>query len=383
MKTLYMECYAGISGDMVLGAFLDLGVDEQYLKMELAKFRSDGYELEVEKIQKKGIAGTICHVRVREEQKHRHFAHIRDMIKQSALEQKVKDTAIAIFTRVAKGESRVHGVDVEQVHFHEVGSLASIIDIVGAAICYHKIAPEQMLVSGINVGSGWINCAHGILPVPAPAVVEIMADTDIPMYSKHIEEECATPTGVAIAAELARHTPQMPELKLEKVAYGYGTKEFPQINGLRMMLGETAKKEENIVVLEANMDDMTGEMAGYALEKLMEAGARDAFYTPIYMKKNRPAIMLKVIADAGNVKEMEKIILKETSTIGLRKYQVQRTRMDRTSEEIETIYGKVRVKISRFEDLERKTLEYEDVKKIAECTGKGMMELMKELNKYI
>ena len=200
MKTLYFDCFSGISGDMVLGAFLDLGIEEAYLKAELAKLHLDHYELFAEKTSKKGISGTHCHVQVEEEHVHRHFGDIRRMIEESDLDEAVKRTAVAIFRRVAEAEAAVHGVEVDHVHFHEVGALDSILDIVGAAICFHKLAPEKVLVSGINTGSGWVKCAHGRIPVPAPATVEIMAKTNIPMYSKFIEEEAATPTGVAIAA---------------------------------------------------------------------------------------------------------------------------------------------------------------------------------------
>lgn len=396
MKTLYFDCFSGISGDMVLGAFLDLGVEEVYLKQELEKLHLSNYHISGEKTKKMGISGTYCHVDAREEHMHRHFSEIRQMIQDSELEKPVKKTAIAIFQRVAEAEGRVHGVPADYVHFHEVGALDSIIDIVGAAICFHKVAPEKVLVSGINVGSGWVHCAHGIIPVPAPAVVEIMTDARIPMYSKWIEQECATPTGVAIVAELAEYASQMPSFVPEKVAYGFGKKEFQIPNGLRLMLGEleeslecqdSEERKENagddfIVVLETNIDDGTGEMAGYVMEQLFAAGALDVFYTPIYMKKNRPAMMLTVLAKEGQVAALEKIIFRETTTIGIRKYRTERTCMKRVTRKVDTPYGPVTIKSCSFGDIKKETLEYDEVAKIAREHQMSYGYVMEELKKY-
>lgn len=416
MKTLYFDCFSGISGDMVLGAFLDLGIEEAYLKSELAKLHLDHYELFAEKTSKKGISGTHCHVRAEEEHVHRHFGDIRHMIETSDLDESVKHTSIAIFRRVAEAEASVHGVEVDHVHFHEVGALDSILDIVGAAICFHKLAPEKVLVSGINVGSGWVKCAHGHIPVPAPATVEILSKTGIPMYSKYIEEESATPTGVAIAAELAEYAPRMPEMKVEKVAYGFGTKEFPVLNGLRLFYGETADKktenielqrhyeltehpavncvidEENIqqniqgnkvLILETNIDDMTGESAGYVMEQLFEAGAKDVFYTPIYMKKNRPAMMLTVICALEDESKMSDIIFRETTTIGIRRRVESRICMERHIRVLDTPYGSVRVKVCEYGEIHKETFEYEDVAEIAKKTKKSHLDIIRELTCYL
>lgn len=390
MKTLYFDCFSGISGDMVLGAFLDLGIEETYLKAELAKLHLDHYELFAEKTSKKGISGTHCHVQVEEEHVHRHFSDIRRMIEESDLDESVKHTAVAIFRRVAKAEASVHGVEVDHVHFHEVGALDSILDIVGAAICFHKLAPEKVLVSGINTGSGWVKCAHGRIPVPAPATVEIMSKTRIPMYSKYIEEEAATPTGVAIAAELAEYAPEMPEIRVEKVAYGFGTKEFPVLNGLRLVYGETADKRTEaddprpkVLILETNIDDMTGESAGYVMERLFEAGAKDVFYTPIYMKKNRPAMMLTVICAPEDEAKMSDIIFRETTTIGIRKRIESRICMERHIRTVSTPYGEVRVKVCEYGEVHKETFEYEDVTKIAKNTNKPHLDVIRELTSYL
>ncbi len=388
MKTLCFDCFSGISGDMVLGAFLDLGVDETYLKKELEKLHLDHYEIYGEKTKKMGISGVHCHVNVKEEHIHRHFYEIRQMIQDSDLDDAVKDTAIAIFKRVAEAEGRVHGVPADYVHFHEVGALDSIIDIVGAAICYHKIAPERVLVSKINVGSGWVHCAHGTIPVPAPAVVEIMTGAHIPMYSKWIEQECATPTGVAIVAELAEYVSEMPSFLPERVAYGFGKKDFKIPNGLRLMLGETKEDAQecdknDIIVIETNIDDGTGEMAGYVMEQLLKAGALDVFYTPIYMKKNRPAMMLTVLSQKETVELLERIILRETSTIGIRKYIAQRTCMERFMRTIDTPYGEITVKSCSYGDIKKETLEYEEVARIAREYKIPYSEVFAELAKMI
>lgn len=410
MKTLYFDCFSGISGDMVLGAFLDLGVEEEYLKQELKKLHLDHYDIHGIKTKKMDISGTHCHIDAKEEHMHRHFSEIRQMIEDSELEDKVKQTAIAIFRRVAEAEGRVHGVPADYVHFHEVGALDSIIDIVGAAICFHKIAPEKVYVSGINVGSGWVRCAHGMIPVPAPAVVEIMTDAQIPMYSKWIEQECATPTGVAIVAELAQYAAQMPSLVPEKVAYGFGKKDFQIPNGLRLILGDLEMKpeghsdktlpkieevsgtgrnagehsrNEEIIVIETNIDDGTGEMAGYAMEQLLKAGALDVFYTPIYMKKNRPAMMLTVLAKEENCSILENIIFRETPTIGIRKYRTERTCMTRKMRKVDTPYGVITVKSCSYGEINKETLEYDEVARIAREHQIPYGDVVAELTKLI
>lgn len=382
---------------MVLGAFLDLGVDEVYLNEELKKLHLDHYHLYSEKTKKMGITGTHCHVEVQEEHTHRHFYEIRQMILESSLEDKVKKTAIAIFERVAKAEGRVHGVPAEHVHFHEVGALDSIIDIVGAAICFHAIAPEKVYVSGINVGSGWVQCAHGIIPVPAPAVVEILTEAKLPMYSKWIEQECATPTGTAIVAELAEYTKKMPNMIPEKIGYGFGKKDFSIPNGLRLIYGTSQEevldgflcddkikdKTKSVVVLETNLDDATGELLGYVMEQLFDAGALDVFYTPIYMKKNRPAVKLTVLSNESDVKKLEDTILKETPTLGIRKYPVERTCMERSIRYVDTPYGELTVKSCAYGSIKKETLEYEEIAHIARQHQKPYQDVADELMGYI
>ncbi|MGV8906941.1 MAG: nickel pincer cofactor biosynthesis protein LarC [Acetobacterium sp.] len=381
MKVLYFDCFSGISGDMVLGAFIDLGIDPIFLESELKKLNLEGFRIEAELTTKKGINGTRCHVILTEEDPHhRHFGDIKQIIENSSLSAAIKKTAIAIFMRVAVAECKVHHVPFESVHFHEVGALDSIVDIVGAAICYHTLQPDIVYGSKINVGSGWVRCAHGLLPVPAPATAEILCAANFEIYSKAIDGESATPTGVAILVELSTYSPNIPSFIPEKTGYGFGDKDFGVLNALRIIQGRKTQSHE-IMVVETNIDDMTGEMAGYALETLIEKGALDVFYTPVYMKKNRPGIHLTVLCKEANLPAIEEIILRETTTLGLRKYPVTRICMDRHFKKLITPLGDVTIKISEYGSIRKETPEYEDIKRIARETGKSLGEVFEMVEK--
>lgn len=384
MKVLYFDCFAGISGDMTLGAFLDIGADPAHLERELARLGVPGFHLEIEKTQKRGITGTKCHVVMdRHEHAHRHFSDIVGIIEGSGLDEAVKKTAIAIFRRVAEAEGKVHGVPMEQVHFHEVGAVDSIVDIVGAAICFHDIAPDVVYGSAVNAGQGFVKCAHGLLPVPAPATAEIIGKTDFPIYAKGVDGESATPTGMAILAELASYSAGFPQMAVDTIGYGFGDREFEILNGLRLFVGHTDSEDCGILVMETNIDDMTGETAGYVLEGLFEQGVRDAFYTPIYMKKNRPAVKLTVICDAEKAETITRYIFAQTSSIGLRKYKVDRAVMNREIETVDTLFGPVRVKVCTYGGIVKRSPEYEDLKRIAGETGKSFMEIEAAVYKYL
>lgn len=241
MKILYFDCFSGISGDMILGAFIDLGLDPELLTTELQKLKLNGFQIVAEKTVKKGISGTRCHVVLDEDRsQHRHLPDIKHIIEDSALSNAVKQTALAVFDRIAVAEGKVHNVPVDRVHFHEVGALDSIVDIVGAAICFHTVNPDVIYGSKINVGSGWVRCAHGLLPVPAPATTEILCQTDFEIYSKAIDGEAATPTGVAILAELGRYSANTPQFNPQKTGYGFGSKDFGILNALRIIQGQTS-----------------------------------------------------------------------------------------------------------------------------------------------
>lgn len=365
MKTLFFDCFSGISGDMVLGAFIDLGVDVEYLSKELEKLHLHGFRIEAETSTNYGISGTKCKVIIEEQlHHHRHYEDIKEIIENSTLDISVKKTAIAIFERVAKAEAKVHKIPIDRVHFHEVGAMDSIVDIVGAAICYHAVGPEIVYGSRINVGKGWVKCEHGLLPVPAPATAEILCNSNFEMYSKNIDGEAATPTGVAILTELAAYLPETTSFIPEKIGYGFGEKDFGMLNALRIIQGRKSGASE-IVVLETNIDDMTGEAAGYVMERFFENGALDVFYTPIFMKKNRPAFLLTVLAKEAEVPKMEEIFFKETTTIGIRKSVTKRSCMNRKIRTLKTSLGEVRIKVCDYQNIYRETFEYEDVKHIA------------------
>ena len=377
MKVLYFDCFSGISGDMVLGAFLDIGVDLDYLNAELRKLNVPDFHLEVSKTTKKGIGGTRCKVILEKEQHcHRHFSDIQKIIDGSTLSPQVKETAIGIFRRVAEAEGKVHQVPMERVHFHEVGAVDSIVDIVGAAICYHAISPDLVYGSAINTGKGFVRCAHGIMPVPAPAATEIIAQTKFSIYSKNAEVELATPTGLAILAELAQYQSELPQIEIKTIGYGLGERELESLNALRVFLGDVDLKQTSEMMIETNIDDMTGEMAGYVMSGLLDLGLADVFYTPIYMKKNRPGIKLSVICRADQVAKIEHYILKETSSIGIRRYPLERTIMKRQFDKVSTSLGDVTVKICTFDDIVKRTPEYEDVKRLAIKSKKGFYDVM-------
>lgn len=382
MKTLIFDCFSGISGDMVLGAFIDLGVEVGYLSKELDKLHLHNFRVEAEISTKYGISGTKCHVIIEEDHlHHRHFKDIKEIIKNSDLDATVKNTAIAIFERVAKAEAKVHSIPIDHVHFHEVGAIDALVDIVGTAICYHAVKPEIVYGSRINVGKGWVKCEHGLLPVPAPATAEILCDSDFEMYSMNIDGEAATPTGVAILTELATYFPETPSFIPEKIGYGFGEKDFGVLNALRIVQGRKSDASEIVVVLETNIDDMTGEAASYVMKRFFEKGALDVFYTPIYMKKNRPAYLLTVLAKEADVSKLEEVFFMETTTLGVRKHTTVRTCMNRKFKTMKTSLGEVRIKVCDYQNIHRETFEYEDVKRIALERGIPFNEVISIISK--
>ncbi len=245
MKIVYFDCFAGISGDMILGAFLDAGIDEDFLKKELDKLNVPGFHLEVEKTKKRSISGTQCKVIMEtHEHPHRHLKDIKEIFEASDLNEEIVKTAMSIFYRIARAEADVHGTTEDKIHFHEVGAVDSIVDITGAAICLHHIAADKIFGSAVNAGKGWVKCAHGTLPVPTPAVLEIAADSGFPLYSEKVQGESATPTGLAILSEVAEFTPEVPKMVVDRIGYGFGEREFEILNGLRVIIGhvEPVKK---------------------------------------------------------------------------------------------------------------------------------------------
>lgn len=462
MKILYLDCPSGISGNMALGALMEvlngLGVDaEAYLRSEIDKLHVGGYRLDIEKRASHEITGTHVNVVVdgKDEYGHVHHLHeeehvhshthdghehthvhthdgehahthehshdghehththehshdgehahehshdhvhrnyydIKALIDGSEISEGAKELANRIFLTVAEAESKVHGRSLEEVHFHEVGAIDSIIDIVGTAILVDKISPDRVFASVVNEGTGFINCAHGKMSVPVPATTEIFRTKQIKFRQTEVPTELVTPTGAAIVGTLAEEYGGIPEMTMVTDGYGLGTKDIGYANALKVYLGEAQDEEavqitpDDIIVIETNIDDSTGEDMGFALERLMEAGARDAFFTPIFMKKNRPAYMLSVICRESQMAELMEIIFRETTSIGARYYKVERTELKREFVEVETKYGTITgKKVMTPKGCVYVYPEYEDMKKAALDCGASLKDVRTDFHKSI
>ncbi len=372
MRILYYDCFAGISGDMNLGAMIDLGVDAAYLESELQKLNIEGFHLEITKDLRRGISGTKAEVIVEnpDNEKHRHLRHVEEIINNSTLSETVKTNALKIFKLIAFAEAKVHQIEVERVHFHEVGALDSIADIVGAAICLDFLKVDKVLSSPIQLGGGTVKCAHGIMPVPAPATALIVEN--VPVKTGLVQHEATTPTGAAILVAIVDEFTEQINFPITKTAYGIGHRDVSEVpNVLRVFLSETKTavgdlKEETATVLECNIDDMNPERYDFILEQLFKAGASDAWMVPIIMKKSRPAIQLNVLCVPEKVGKMKHIIFTHSTTIGLRETTIKKSVLSRIEKVVETKFGKVRVKQSLFEGkVVRSKPEFDDCREIA------------------
>ncbi len=383
MKALYFECSSGISGNMTLGALLEIVGDEKYLRKELEKLNLEGYKIEITKKVKNGITGTYVDVILEHHHKHEHEHHhehrnleeIYKIIDNSTIAEQSKELAKKIFMRVAKAESKVHNKPLNEIHFHEVGAIDSIIDIVGTAILINKINPDKIISSIVNDGYGFIECAHGTISVPVPATSEIFANSQTKWKQIDIDTELVTPTGAAIISELATEFTTLPAMVTEKIGWGVGTKELSIPNILKVYYGEIEDKNETFTVMETNIDDCSGEVLGYCQEKLFENGALDVFYTPIFMKKNRPAYRLTVACKKEDLYKLQNIIFQETTTIGIRYRFENRTELGRELIEIETKYGKIKAKKVNNNGQIHIYPEYESIKEIAEQNQIPLKEL--------
>jgi uncharacterized protein (TIGR00299 family) protein len=368
MKILYYDCFSGISGDMNLGAMLDLGVSSSFLVNELGKLGLKGWELISEKDQRHGIHGTKVTVKLTvHEHHHRHLSDIEKIINNSTLDAETRELSLKIFRKVAEAEAKVHGIDIEKVHFHEVGAIDSIIDIAGAAICYNALGVDEVHVSAVELGSGFVKCDHGVLPVPAPATAEIIRD--IPVKTGGVGFEATTPTGAAIVATLGKKFGGADGMKILKTGYGVGQKENPDVpNLLRVFLAETDHRESghDALLIECNIDDMIPEFFEYLSEKLFEAGASDVYITGIIMKKGRPGNLLSVICEPGKAGPVRSVIFRESTTVGMRTIPFRKETLERKFEVLETVYGNVNIKRSFYEGKEVSVKpEYDDCKRIA------------------
>ena len=382
MKTAFFECFSGVSGDMILGALVDLGVGISDLIYELKKLNLSGYTLISEKVNRCGISGTKINVQIdtksRENSSRRRLEDISDIINKSCLSDDIKSASISVFCRLAKAEAKVHNTQVNEVHFHEVGAIDSIIDIVGSVIGIKKLEFNTILFSPIATGSGYTRCEHGTLPVPAPATAELLVG--VSMFSTDIKHELTTPTGAAILTTLGKQVDCLPDFNVTKIGYGAGSYDNPGLpNLLRVFFGnakaETIITEANrfsneVWVVETNIDDMPGELFGYIIEKLFEAGAVDAYMTPIQMKKNRPSMLISAITYEDKLPAIESVFFNQSTTLGIRRHKVFRRILDRKTINIETVVGNVRIKIGSINGKVKNIApEYEDCKRIADEKG--------------
>ncbi len=369
MKVLFYDCFSGISGDMNLGAMIDLGIEKNYLVNELSKLNLKGWELVAEKDQRHGIVGTKVTVRQTiHEHAHRHLSDIEKIIDDSALAVETKNLSKKIFLKIATAEAAVHGIPVNEVHFHEVGAIDSIIDIVGAAICYNALSVEGVHVSEVELGSGFVRCEHGRLPVPAPATAEIIKG--IPSKTGGVDFEATTPTGAAILSVLGTDFGSVSSLNIEKTAYGVGHKENPSVpNLLRVSIGEKTADSNSgheALLIQCNIDDMNPEFYDHISERLFKAGASDVYYTHTIMKKGRPGIVLNVICENGLADKIREIIFTESTTLGLRTFSFRKDTLAREFRNLSTKYGEVSVKHSFLNGREVSAKpEFEACRKIA------------------
>jgi uncharacterized protein (TIGR00299 family) protein len=383
MTILYFDCFAGISGDMTVAALMDLGVPLEHIQAELAKLAlpAGSYTLSTEPTERHHMPALKFDVAVHDHHTHRHYAGIDTMIAESLLAAPVKDTARRIFRRLAEAESKVHAVPIEEVHFHEVGAIDSIVDIVATAICLDYLNVERIHVSALPLGSGFVETAHGRLPVPAPATAELMKGLTV--HADCGAGERVTPTGAAIVAALASGCGPRPAMTLIGIGSGAGAKDFGDVpNILRAFYGRAGAVVvgEGVVVVESNIDDSTPEVLGYVMERLLEEGALDVFFTPIQMKKNRPATQLSFLCRPDQLHALAQLVLTESSAIGLRHYPVSRITLERRIEERETPFGMVRFKqISDGDMLLRSAPEYEDCRRIARERNIPLREVMDRL----
>ena len=427
MNKLYLECYSGISGDMTVGALLDLGADKIVLENALNSLPIDGFEIKISRVSKSELDACDFDVRLDEDNhdhdmkylhgeghihvqhhhnhgeedfhqhihhhedinhthshehhhghghSHRNLSQILDVIDHAEITKNAKKIASDIFTILAKAEAKAHGVSIEEVHFHEVGAVDSIVDIVAVAVCIDNLNINEVIVSPLYEGTGFIRCQHGVIPVPVPAVCEIVRDNDIDLKITNYEGEFVTPTGAAIVAAIKTSDKLPDKFKIEKIGIGAGKREYEKAGILRsMLIKDTSSKSHSIYKLESNIDDCSGEALGYVVEKLLSEGARDVHFIPVFMKKNRPAYQLNVICREEDIEKFEQIIFEETTTIGIRKQKIEMTMLKTELKIIDTSLGKAQVKICDLKNEKRIYPEYNSIVEICKKSGKSYQEI--------
>jgi hypothetical protein len=359
LRTLYFDCFAGVSGDMTLGALVAAGADARALKERLALLDVPGYEVEFETVDRSGISATRAVVRLtREEKHHRHLSDIEKIIGGSRLDDSVKARALKIFGRLAQAEARVHNTPVERIHFHEVGAVDAIVDVVGACIGFELLGAGRFVSSALHVGSGTVEMAHGRFPVPPPAVAELLRGA--PVYSTDITGELVTPTGAAIVSTVCESFGPMPRMRVEATGYGAGTREYKNFpNVLRVLVGEAEASaaagmpaevggaDEELLMVETNVDDVSPQVLGHLLELALARGALDCYFTPVQMKKNRPGVLVSILCRPGEREALTGLLFEETPTLGVRTHAVSRRALERESVTVETEFGTIAVKVAR------------------------------------
>ena len=391
MKIAYFDCFSGISGDMISGALLDAGLKKEDLEKELSKLNLSGYRLEVKKTTKRGLTATQVKVEIEERGVERKLRDIINGIENSKLEEEDKKQIKKIFYKIGEAEAQIHQKDIKDIHFHEVGGMDSIIDITSAVVGMRILGIKEVYSSALPLGNGFVKCAHGNIPVPAPATLEILKG--IPVYSSGIKSEMVTPTGAGIISSFAKKFGEMPLMKVERIGYGSGEKDFTIPNILRVNIGEKILKDGNIAddyiydeatLIESNIDDMNPEFYDYIMDRLFLLGALDVFLTPIRMKKNRPAHMLSIIVYKQNLKEILEVLFSESTTLGVRIREVKRLRLAQKNFITETKYGKIRVKVGMFKgEIKNIAPEYENCKKIAKQHQIPLKEVYEEAKKAV
>ena len=336
---------------MILGATVAAGVDPDFLREQLSLLRVSGFNIHFETVNRSGLSATYARVETAHEHSHRSLADIKEIIRGSDLSSAVKERAVQIFTRLAEAEARVHNEPIDHVHFHEVGALDAIVDVVGAAICFDALRIERFVCSPLHVGSGTVKMAHGQFPIPPPAVTELLKG--VPFYATEIKGELLTPTGAAIITTVCSEYGPIPEMKTEATGYGAGTREYQDFpNVLRVMIGETegsSATDERLWMLETNLDDASPQIIGHVMDRVLELGALDCFFTPVQMKKNRPGVLLSVLCGRDEKEAVMKLLFTETTTLGVRSYEVARRALPRSVVRVETQYGPIDVKVAHLD----------------------------------
>jgi uncharacterized protein (TIGR00299 family) protein len=378
MKTLYFDCFAGASGDMILGALVGSGVDPRKLVDQLKLLNVGGWEIEFERVDRSGISATYAKVKTAHEHAHRHLKDILKIIDESGLSQQVKNRAGLIFSKLAAAEAHVHNLPVEKIHFHEVGALDAILDVCGAAIGFDLLRIEQFVSSPLRVGFGMIDMAHGRFPIPPPAVAELLKDK--PIYAGEIEGEFVTPTGAAIIVSVCDRFESLPQIQITATGYGAGSRDpkgFP--NALRVLVGESertdAEADERLLMIETNIDDMSPQLFGHVMDRAFELGALDCYFTPVQMKKNRPGMLLSILCRPNEREKFLQLLFAETTTIGARSYEVERRALPRQTVRVQTKFGAIDVKVVHANGDVRAMPEFEQCRAVAQESGVALREV--------